>query len=662
MADKTKATGKTTVFLHPDLGIGGAERLVVDAAVGLQNRGHKVVIFTSHCDPSHCFDEARDGTLDVRVRGNTIVPSSILSRFSILCAILRQLHLILQIYFSSELAELSPDLFFIDQLSAGLPLLQYLYPRGRIFFYCHFPDLLLVQGRQKWWRRAYRVPFDWLEQWSMSFADAIAVNSNFTKGVVSRTWPSLAGKRDLKTVYPCVDTNTKKSPGVENGTPLWKGKKFLLSINRFERKKDVALAIKAYAGLSEEARKGVRLVVAGGYDNRVPENVGYHNELVQLANSLGLNNMTANTLVTALEVPAEVQVLFLLSVPNLLKETLLSSTQLLVYTPANEHFGIVPLEAMLAGVPVLAADTGGPTETVVEGETGWLRSPTKVEAWTEVMDKVLNKLSKEELTRMSQVGVSRVKNNFGDVQMAERIDGICDDILKTKTKPGSYTPILLALGVVGGLLGAALAIAVRWNSTSQPNSVSGFNGEAPFKTLQLENLVHRQGGLARNQRGLSTNGNPSLDAQLDLIVKADGGIVATWLSIPEAMYGQGWATNKLDLRLRFFWSRMCGGPRPHKLDGPPGTYGRRATGAWDDFSRNLHELMSDIAADLVPQPLPPLLLGGGGRAPRKRLITFINTVSITTTIPTEPGLQLAARTHIPLKGERQVGSAPVLDC
>lgn len=54
-------TKKTIVFLHPDLGIGGAERLVIDAAVGLQNRGHKVVIFTSHCDPGHCFEEARDG-------------------------------------------------------------------------------------------------------------------------------------------------------------------------------------------------------------------------------------------------------------------------------------------------------------------------------------------------------------------------------------------------------------------------------------------------------------------------------------------------------------------------------------------------------------------------------------------------------------------------
>lgn len=52
---------KRILFIHPDLGIGGAERLFVDAAVGLQDRGHSVAVYTSHCDPRHCFDEARDG-------------------------------------------------------------------------------------------------------------------------------------------------------------------------------------------------------------------------------------------------------------------------------------------------------------------------------------------------------------------------------------------------------------------------------------------------------------------------------------------------------------------------------------------------------------------------------------------------------------------------
>ena len=61
MAAKTGKHQKRIIFFHPDLGIGGAERLIIDVAVGLQELGHKVTVFTSHCDPNHCFEEARDG-------------------------------------------------------------------------------------------------------------------------------------------------------------------------------------------------------------------------------------------------------------------------------------------------------------------------------------------------------------------------------------------------------------------------------------------------------------------------------------------------------------------------------------------------------------------------------------------------------------------------
>ncbi|KAG8751507.1 Alpha-1,3-mannosyltransferase-like protein, partial [Ceratobasidium sp. 428] len=44
-------------ILHPDLGIGGAERLIVDAALGLQKQGHTVHIYTSYHDPTHAFEE-----------------------------------------------------------------------------------------------------------------------------------------------------------------------------------------------------------------------------------------------------------------------------------------------------------------------------------------------------------------------------------------------------------------------------------------------------------------------------------------------------------------------------------------------------------------------------------------------------------------------------
>jgi alpha-1,3/alpha-1,6-mannosyltransferase len=156
---------------------------------------------------------------------------------------------------------LKPDAFIVDQLSAGLPLLRVLYPDTRILFYCHFPDLLLAQGRASWLKRAYRVPFDTIEQWSMSFADSIAVNSGFTKGVVGRVWPELARTRDIQIVYPCVDVQEKILEG--DKVPAWNKKKILLSINRFEKKKDIGLAIRAYAGLGTNGRAGVRLVLAG---------------------------------------------------------------------------------------------------------------------------------------------------------------------------------------------------------------------------------------------------------------------------------------------------------------------------------------------------------------------------------------------------------------
>lgn len=48
----------------------------------------------------------------------------------------------------------------------------------------------------------------------------------------------------------------------------------------------------------------------------------------------------------------------------------------LLYTPDREHFGIVPIEAMFEGTPVIAVNSGGPKETVVHGKTGFLCSQT----------------------------------------------------------------------------------------------------------------------------------------------------------------------------------------------------------------------------------------------------------------------------------------------
>ena len=431
---EAKPVVKKVVFFHPDLGIGGAERLVIDAAVGLQNLGHKVTIFTSHCDSTHCFDEARDGTVDVRVRGDTIVPATILGRFKILCSILRQLHLLCSITWSGELGKLEPSVFFLDQLSASIPFLRWFWEDTKILFYCHFPDLLLVQNRKSWYKRLWRICFDWLEGWGIRGADRVVVNSSFTKGVVEAIWPGSGGEDGVRVVYPCVDTKRglehAGSTVKKEDQEMWKGKKVLLSINRFERKKNIPLAIKAFGGLQAVERNGARLVIAGGYDARVQENGAHHKELEDLAASMGLKSATAKNVVSAQAIPTDIEVLFLLSVPDQLKTSLLRAARVLIYTPSDEHFGIVPLEAMQAGVPVLAANSGGPLETVLDGETGWLRSADDISQWTEVLRTVLDDAQKDSLTQMGDKGKRRVEEEFSANKMARRFNEELENTMK----------------------------------------------------------------------------------------------------------------------------------------------------------------------------------------------------------------------------------------
>ncbi len=83
------SSGKTRVaFVHPDLGLGGAERLVVDAAVELVRAGCSVDVYTAHYDPQRCFEETKTGGFRVVVAGSWF-PRSLGGRFIALCAYIR---------------------------------------------------------------------------------------------------------------------------------------------------------------------------------------------------------------------------------------------------------------------------------------------------------------------------------------------------------------------------------------------------------------------------------------------------------------------------------------------------------------------------------------------------------------------------------------------
>ena len=71
------------------------------------------------------------------------------------------------------------------------------------------------------------------------------------------------------------------------------------------------------------------------------------------------------------------KIIFLKSISNDQRLLLLENTNVLLYTPENEHFGIVPVEAMYMGCIVMACNSGGPLESVDNGVTGYLQSPNE---------------------------------------------------------------------------------------------------------------------------------------------------------------------------------------------------------------------------------------------------------------------------------------------
>eukprot|EP00744_Colponema_vietnamica_P003593 GILI01005483.1.p1 GENE.GILI01005483.1~~GILI01005483.1.p1 ORF type:complete len:444 (+),score=143.04 GILI01005483.1:43-1332(+) len=407
-------------FIHPDLGIGGAEQLVVNAALSLQRRGHEVVFFTAHHDKEHCFDETRDGTLPVRVHGDWF-PRSFCGKMTLVCAIIRTLLAALACLFSFT----RYDVIIVDQVPAVIPYLR--LSRSKIIFYCHFPDKMLSQPGSSL-KSCYRGPLDWLEETTTGMAHLVLVNSQYTASVFEKAFPSLH-RRGLRpsVLYPAIDfTSFRQLPlvSIDKAVPelnLYRRMDFrlphvLLSLNRFERKKHISLAVKALDHLrhSEMLPPGffdkLVLIIAGGYDPLVQENVEHMEELKELVNSLKLSE----------------KVLFLPNITSVQRLSLLAHSQAVLYTPPNEHFGIVPIEAMFAGTPVIACESGGPLETVINGDTGYLCDPTPA-AFSNAIARLLSDPARSK--EMGRLGNTHVKENFSLEAFGTKLNGFIDQLL-----------------------------------------------------------------------------------------------------------------------------------------------------------------------------------------------------------------------------------------
>ncbi|CDW55539.1 adh short and Glycos transf 1 and Glyco trans 4 4 domain containing protein [Trichuris trichiura] len=396
-------------FLHPDLGIGGAERLIVDAAVSLKKLGHNVQMFTTHHSSSHCFPETKDGYLPVVVIGDWL-PRSLFGRLRALCAYVRMvwMSLIVSAFYSSSF-----QLIFVDQISVAMPVVR-CFTKAKIVFYCHFPDMLLTT-RRSLIKSLYRIPIDFVEDWSMSKADYVFFNSHFTQEVSRRVFKHLRPSVPVGVLYPCISESllNRQAENVsleDCGIPS--GKRIIfMSLNRFERKKNISVALYAFAllrqSLDNDLQDSVHLVIAGGYDPELAENAEHFQELEQLSSSLMLNES-----VTFVRSPSEDT-----------KLALLSNCTALLYTPVEEHFGIVPLEAMCCKVPVIACRSGGPLETILDNETGFLVEPEPA-AFASAMRKFVDDQSLHD--KLGEAGRLWTLQKFSSDQFTAGMASICD--------------------------------------------------------------------------------------------------------------------------------------------------------------------------------------------------------------------------------------------
>ncbi|MDX6388935.1 MAG: hypothetical protein QOD85_2737 [Gaiellaceae bacterium] len=172
--------------------------------------------------------------------------------------------------------------------------------------------------------------------------------------------------------------------GVNPPDDVPKSARVLVAVARLTEQKGIDVAIRALAALPDD----VVLVVLG----EGPE----HAALLRLARELDV----------------EARVFLLGRVPDV--AAWLSRATLLVHPARWEGFGLGVLEAMLAGLPVVATDVSALPELVVDGETGLLVPPDDVRALVRAVEQAL------ERPQLGSAGLARAHAHFSVARMADR--------------------------------------------------------------------------------------------------------------------------------------------------------------------------------------------------------------------------------------------------
>jgi len=192
---------------------------------------------------------------------------------------------------------------------------------------------------------------------------------------------------NLDTFKPLDSGNLKRELGLENSDVL-------LYVGRIAKGKGVDKLVKIL-NLIQKKNKNVKLVIIGG-------DAGYLNVVEALINKYNLSK----------------NVIFLGYISKKDLSKYYSLADLVIYPSRQEIFGLVLCEAMACGKAVIGSDIFGPSEIIINGETGYTSNFQNLD---DLSNRIMELLKdKDKLDYMGKKGLERVRKHYSWKMTAEK--------------------------------------------------------------------------------------------------------------------------------------------------------------------------------------------------------------------------------------------------
>jgi D-inositol-3-phosphate glycosyltransferase len=187
--------------------------------------------------------------------------------------------------------------------------------------------------------------------------------------------------------------------------------KVVLYVGRFDPRKGIETAVRAVSQSTLRGKDDLRLIIGGG--SRPGQSDGIERERIEsIVNELGMENMT--------------------TFPGRLGDVTLpihyAAADVSVVPSHYEPFGLVAIEAMASGVPVVASNVGGLQFTVVPEETGLLCPPRDDAAFAVAIDRILS--DPDWRMQLGQAARKRVETKFSWEGVATQLSQLYTQLLE----------------------------------------------------------------------------------------------------------------------------------------------------------------------------------------------------------------------------------------